>query len=49
LAKEFFPQGIHVSHAVIDGIIDIPRTKGYLKDAGPDAKISPDGVRLHII
>jgi len=44
LAKEFGPKGVHVSHAIIDGVIDIPRTKGYLKDAGPDAKISADAV-----
>jgi len=44
LAKEFGPQGVHVAHAVIDGVIDIPRTKAYMKDAGPDAKISPDAI-----
>ncbi|GME24875.1 Short-chain dehydrogenase/reductase SDR [Neofusicoccum parvum] len=44
LAKEFGPQGVHVSHAIIDGVIDIPRTKDYLKEAGPDAKISADGI-----
>lgn len=44
LAKEFGPKGVHVGHAVIDGVIDIPRTKEYMKDAGPDAKISADGV-----
>ena len=44
LGKEFGPQGVHVAHAVIDGVIDIPRTKEWLKDAGPDSKISADGV-----
>lgn len=44
LGKEFGPKGVHVGHAVIDGVIDIPRTKEYMKDAGPDAKISPDAV-----
>lgn len=48
LAKEFGPQGIHVGHAVIDGAIDIPRTKEWLKDAGPDSKISPDAVSFTI-
>ena len=31
---------------MIPGVIDIPRTKEWMKDAGPDAKISADGVRL---
>jgi NAD(P)-dependent dehydrogenase (short-subunit alcohol dehydrogenase family) len=44
LAREFGPKGVHVSHAIIDGVIDIPRTKDWLKDAGPDAKLSADGV-----
>src|ERR1700760_3669464 len=44
LAKEFGPQGVHVSHAIIDGVIDIPRTKEWLKDAAPDAKISADAI-----
>jgi len=44
LAREFGPKGVHVSHAIIDGVIDIPRTKDWLKDAGPDAKISADGI-----
>lgn len=45
LAKEFGPQGIHVSHAIIDGVIDIPRTREWLKELGPEAKLNADGVR----
>ncbi len=33
---------MHVSHAIIDGVIDIPRTKEW--NLGPDAKISSDAV-----
>jgi NAD(P)-dependent dehydrogenase (short-subunit alcohol dehydrogenase family) len=44
LAKEFGPQGVHVAHAIIDGVIDIPRTKEWLKDMPPEAKLSADGV-----
>ncbi|KAJ4361143.1 hypothetical protein N0V95_002112 [Ascochyta clinopodiicola] len=44
LAKEFGPQGVHVAHAIIDGVIDIPRTKEWLKDLGPEAKLSSDGI-----
>lgn len=29
LAREFGPKGVHVAHAVIDGVIDVPRTQGY--------------------
>lgn len=44
LAREFGPKGVHVSHAIIDGVIDIPRTKEWLKDLGPEAKISAEGI-----
>jgi NAD(P)-dependent dehydrogenase (short-subunit alcohol dehydrogenase family) len=44
LAREFGPKGVHVSHAIIDGVIDTPRTTEYLKGAGAEAKISPDSV-----
>lgn len=44
LAKEFGPKGVHVGHAIIDGVIDIPRTREWMKDAPPDAKISADAI-----
>ena len=44
VAREFAPQGIHVAHAIIDGVIDIERTKEWLKDMPPEAKISPQGI-----
>lgn len=44
LAREFGPQGVHVGHIIIDGVIDLPTSKEYLKDAGPDAKIDPNTV-----
>ncbi|KAI9056015.1 hypothetical protein LZ554_000947 [Drepanopeziza brunnea f. sp. 'monogermtubi'] len=45
LAREFGPQGIHVAHAIIDGVIDIPRTKEWAVNGGvEDGKISPDAI-----
>ena len=43
LAREFGPQGVHVSHVIIDGVIDIPRTKEW-KFEHEDAKLDPDAV-----
>lgn len=43
LAREFGPKGVHVSHAIIDGIIDTEKTKG-INDDKPDAKIDPNWV-----
>lgn len=44
IAKEFAPQGVHVAHAQIDGVIDIPRTKEWLKDLPSEAKICADDI-----
>lgn len=49
LAKEFGPKGVHVGHAIIDGIIDIPRTREWAKELGPEGKLSPDGVSFLLI
>ena len=47
LAREFGPKGVHIAHAVIDGVIDIPRTKEWAANNGvEDGKISPDAVSL---
>ena len=45
LAREFGPKGVHVVHAIIDGVIDIERTKGY-KFEHEDAKIKPEAVSI---
>lgn len=45
LAREFGPQGVHVAHVIVDGVIDIPRTKSYnVNDGKEDGKISSDAV-----
>ncbi|KAH6850900.1 hypothetical protein B0I37DRAFT_372715 [Chaetomium sp. MPI-CAGE-AT-0009] len=45
LAREFGPRGVHVAHVIVDGVIDIPRTKGYTVNEGrEDGKISPDAI-----
>ncbi|KAJ5997907.1 hypothetical protein N7499_005697 [Penicillium canescens] len=43
LAREFGPQGVHVSHTIIDGVIDIPRTKAWVNEH-VDGKLSPDAI-----
>lgn len=45
LAREFGPKGVHVSHAIIDGMIDSPPAKVFSLPH-PDAKLSPAAVRF---
>jgi hypothetical protein len=45
LAREFGPKGVHVAHAIIDGVIDIPRTNDWPVNGGvEDGKISSEAV-----
>ena len=45
LAREFGPKGVHVAHAIIDGVIDIPRTHDWPVNGGvEDGKINSDAV-----
>ncbi len=45
LAREFGPAGIHVAHAIIDSIIDVPDAEHAARNDGtPDGKISPYAV-----
>lgn len=45
LAREFGPKGVHVAHVIVDGVIDIPRTKEWPANGGaPDGKISSEAV-----
>lgn len=45
LAREFHPQGVHVAHAIIDAVIDIPRTKNYNVNGGIEGgKTDPNAI-----
>ncbi|KAK9918745.1 hypothetical protein WJX75_006512 [Coccomyxa subellipsoidea] len=44
LAREFQPQGVHVAHAIIDGVIDSPRLRGMMPGRDPSTFLSPDGI-----
>lgn len=47
-AREFGPQGIHVAHVIVDGMIDGDRIHTFLPDAkerkGPDGLLDPDRI-----
>ncbi|HTV78781.1 MAG TPA: SDR family NAD(P)-dependent oxidoreductase, partial [Steroidobacteraceae bacterium] len=42
MARHLWPQGIHVSLVVIDGVVDLPRTRAMLKDKPDDFFVAPD-------
>lgn len=48
MARELGPQGLHVAHVVIDGLIDTAFTREHfaqhVADAGPDGILNPDHI-----
>jgi NAD(P)-dependent dehydrogenase (short-subunit alcohol dehydrogenase family) len=44
MARQLGPRGIHVSLLVIDGVIDIPRTRAFLKDKPDEFFLKPDAI-----
>lgn len=49
LAKELGPDGVHIAHVVIDGLIDNERTKGLNPDASPENFINSVSLAKSII
>lgn len=44
LARQLGPEQIHVGYVIIDGVVDLPRTREMLPDKPDDFFINPDGV-----
>ncbi len=44
LAREFSPQGIHVAHVIIDGMIDTQRVRSMFPETAPSTFLSPDAI-----
>jgi NAD(P)-dependent dehydrogenase (short-subunit alcohol dehydrogenase family) len=44
MARSLGPQGIHVAYVLVDGVIDIPRTRGFFSDKPDDFFLKPDSI-----
>jgi NAD(P)-dependent dehydrogenase (short-subunit alcohol dehydrogenase family) len=44
MAREFGPQGIHVSHVIVDGQINTPRAREMFPDRADHTLLSPDAI-----
>ena len=44
LAKQLWPQGIHVSLIVVDGVVDLPQTRERLPDKQDDFFLDPNDI-----
>jgi len=46
MARHLWPQNIHVSLIIVDGVVDLPRARAHMKDKPDDFFISPDAVAV---
>jgi NAD(P)-dependent dehydrogenase (short-subunit alcohol dehydrogenase family) len=44
MARKLWPEGVHVALIIIDGIVDLPRTRKAMPDRPDDAFVDPAGV-----
>jgi NAD(P)-dependent dehydrogenase (short-subunit alcohol dehydrogenase family) len=44
MARHLGPRGVHVAVVVVDGVVDLPRTRAFLKDKPDEFFIRPDDV-----
>ena len=44
MAREFWPQGVHVAHVIIDGQINTPRVRERYSDREEHTMLSPDAI-----
>lgn len=44
LAREMGPQGVHVFHVIIDGIVDMPKTRMWMPNKPDDEFMKPDAI-----
>jgi NAD(P)-dependent dehydrogenase (short-subunit alcohol dehydrogenase family) len=44
MARHLWPQNIHVSLIIVDGVVDLPRTRALMKGKADDFFIAPDDV-----
>jgi len=49
LARHLGPERIHVGHVVIDGVVDLPRTREAMPDKPDEFFISPDAVAATVL
>ena len=43
LAREWGKQGVHVALIIVDGMVDLPKTRERMPDRDPASFVSPDG------
>jgi NAD(P)-dependent dehydrogenase (short-subunit alcohol dehydrogenase family) len=44
MAKSLGPRGVHVAYVIVDGVIDMPVTRGFLRDKPDDFFLKPEAI-----
>jgi NAD(P)-dependent dehydrogenase (short-subunit alcohol dehydrogenase family) len=43
-ARHLWPLGIHVALIIVDGVVDLPRTRAFMKDKPDSFFVKPDDI-----
>jgi NAD(P)-dependent dehydrogenase (short-subunit alcohol dehydrogenase family) len=44
IARKLWPEGIHVAYVVLDGVVDLPRTREMMRDKPDDFFLQPEAI-----
>jgi NADP-dependent 3-hydroxy acid dehydrogenase YdfG len=44
MARHLWPQRVHVALIIVDGVVDLPKTRAFLRDKPDEFFIQPDAV-----
>ncbi|HEY1696601.1 MAG TPA: SDR family NAD(P)-dependent oxidoreductase [Polyangiaceae bacterium] len=44
MARHLWPSGVHVAIVIVDGVVDLPRTRSFMKDKPDSFFVKPDDV-----
>jgi hypothetical protein len=44
MARSLWPEGIHVAYVVLDGVVDLPRTREMMSDKRTEFFLSPEAI-----
>lgn len=49
LARKLWPEGIHVAYVVLDGVVDLPRTRSMMSDRPDEFFLEPDAIAASVL
>jgi NADP-dependent 3-hydroxy acid dehydrogenase YdfG len=49
MARKLGPEGIHVAHVVLDGVVDLPRAREWMRDKPDEFFLQPEAIAASVL